>query len=63
MSGTNRHEGEALRVKYARAFGLPLDEVELIEIEPCDRYGERCQVQARDRKLGLPAWTTDGPPI
>jgi hypothetical protein len=55
VSGDNRHAGQKLRARYARDFEVPIDSVELVEIE--DEYGERCAVQAPPN----PVWTTDGP--
>lgn len=57
MSSQNRADGAKLRQRYARHFGISVDFVELIELEPCDGYGERCVVHAGL----LPAWTTSGP--
>lgn len=57
MSAANRHDGHELRVRYARAFDVPVDSVELVELEPDGPFDERCAVQTP----GLPVWTTDGP--
>lgn len=46
-----------MRRRYANHFGVPLSEVDLVEIEDDGEHGERCIVHAD----GFPPWVTGGP--
>lgn len=52
MSATQRHEAEALRVKYARVFGVPVEDVEVELL-----HDENARVSHRT-DASMPVWTT-----